>query len=222
MGKTTLAMNFAVHRRLRGGHPVAVFTLEMFEHQLVQRILASEAQVDAAAHRRVQPSGLEAHRRAGGPALPDPALSRRQRQLERRRSSQVAAAEAPAGQAGPDRHRLLAAHGGAAHGPGEQPGRGRRHHRGPQEAAKELSLPGGGAGPALARRREEGSRPILSTCASRPTVDADQSPAPTATSPRAGRNHESAIGQVSGLGPVDTVEVLFQKEFSRFVNLDHQ
>ena len=49
MGKTTLAINFAVHAAVRGGHPVAAsaFSLEMPEHQLVQRILASEAQVDA-------------------------------------------------------------------------------------------------------------------------------------------------------------------------------
>ncbi len=90
MGKTTLAMNFAVHAALRGGHPVAVFTLEMPEHRkLVQRILASQGPGGRAeaAHRRVQPSGLEAHRRAGGPALPDPALSRRQRQLQALRRS---------------------------------------------------------------------------------------------------------------------------------------
>ncbi len=47
MGKTTLALNFAVHAAVREEAVVAVFSLEMPEQQLVQRILASEAGVDA-------------------------------------------------------------------------------------------------------------------------------------------------------------------------------
>ncbi|HUB06151.1 MAG TPA: replicative DNA helicase [Myxococcales bacterium] len=47
MGKTTLALNFAVHAAARKSEVVAVFSLEMPEQQLVQRILASEAGVDS-------------------------------------------------------------------------------------------------------------------------------------------------------------------------------
>ncbi len=47
MGKTTLALNFAVHAAVRKNEIVAVFSLEMPEQQLVQRILASEAGVDS-------------------------------------------------------------------------------------------------------------------------------------------------------------------------------
>lgn len=47
MGKTTLAMNFAVHAAVRAEAVVAVFSLEMPEMQLVQRIVASEAGVSA-------------------------------------------------------------------------------------------------------------------------------------------------------------------------------
>jgi len=46
MGKTALAMNIAEHVALVEGKPVAVFSLEMSSHQLVQRLLCSRAKVN--------------------------------------------------------------------------------------------------------------------------------------------------------------------------------
>jgi replicative DNA helicase len=47
MGKTALALNVAAHAAIEGGIPVAVFSLEMGKEQLVQRMLCSEARIDA-------------------------------------------------------------------------------------------------------------------------------------------------------------------------------
>src|SRR5216117_1233864 len=46
-GKTALALNFAENIAIRGGRPVAVFSLEMSKESLLQRLVASVAQVDA-------------------------------------------------------------------------------------------------------------------------------------------------------------------------------
>lgn len=47
MGKTALALNMAGHAAIHAGHKVAIFSLEMSKEQLVQRLLCSEARVDA-------------------------------------------------------------------------------------------------------------------------------------------------------------------------------
>lgn len=46
MGKTALAMNIAEHVAIDGKTPVAIFSLEMSSHQLVQRMLCSRARID--------------------------------------------------------------------------------------------------------------------------------------------------------------------------------
>ena len=46
-GKTALALNFAENIAIRGGQPVAIFSLEMSKESLLQRLIASVAQVDA-------------------------------------------------------------------------------------------------------------------------------------------------------------------------------
>jgi replicative DNA helicase len=46
-GKTALALNLAENIAIRGGRPVAVFSLEMSKESLLQRLVASVAQVDA-------------------------------------------------------------------------------------------------------------------------------------------------------------------------------
>lgn len=53
MGKTSLAMNIVENVALGGGHPVAVFSLEMSAQSLVQRMLCSTA-------------GIEMHKLRGG------------------------------------------------------------------------------------------------------------------------------------------------------------
>ena len=52
MGKTSFALNIAQHVGLMEKKPVAVFSLEMSKELLVQRLLCSEAQVDAQKVRR--------------------------------------------------------------------------------------------------------------------------------------------------------------------------
>ncbi len=46
MGKTALALNFAMHA-VKKGFPTAVFSLEMSKNQLMMRILSSESRVDS-------------------------------------------------------------------------------------------------------------------------------------------------------------------------------
>jgi replicative DNA helicase len=47
MGKTALCLNIAQNVAIEHGKPVAVFSLEMSKEQLVQRMLCSEARIDA-------------------------------------------------------------------------------------------------------------------------------------------------------------------------------
>jgi replicative DNA helicase len=47
MGKTAFALNVAAHAAVRGQQPVLVFSLEMGHLELTQRMLCSEANVDA-------------------------------------------------------------------------------------------------------------------------------------------------------------------------------
>ncbi len=46
-GKTALALNLAENIAIRGGQPVAIFSLEMSKESLLQRLVASVAQIDA-------------------------------------------------------------------------------------------------------------------------------------------------------------------------------
>ncbi len=47
MGKTSLCLNIAMHAAKEAGKAVAVFSLEMSNEQLVQRLLAAESRIDA-------------------------------------------------------------------------------------------------------------------------------------------------------------------------------
>ncbi|HEY2351370.1 MAG TPA: replicative DNA helicase [Candidatus Acidoferrum sp.] len=46
-GKTALALNLAENISIRSGHPAAIFSLEMSKESLLQRLVASVAQIDA-------------------------------------------------------------------------------------------------------------------------------------------------------------------------------
>jgi replicative DNA helicase len=46
-GKTALALNLMENIAIRGGHPVAMFSLEMSKESLLQRLVAAVAQIDA-------------------------------------------------------------------------------------------------------------------------------------------------------------------------------
>ena len=47
MGKTAFALNIADNVALRSNKPVAIFSLEMSKHEITKRLLSSEAEVDA-------------------------------------------------------------------------------------------------------------------------------------------------------------------------------
>jgi replicative DNA helicase len=52
MGKTSMALNMAVHAAKDEKKPIAVFSLEMTKQELVERLLSSEARLDASKLRR--------------------------------------------------------------------------------------------------------------------------------------------------------------------------
>ena len=60
MGKTSLALNFAEHIGVDNNIPIAVFSLEMSKHQLVERLLCSRGHVDSQKVRRGTCSSEEA------------------------------------------------------------------------------------------------------------------------------------------------------------------
>ncbi|MGE4169602.1 MAG: replicative DNA helicase [Candidatus Margulisiibacteriota bacterium] len=61
MGKTTLALNFAVHAALKK-FPVAIFSLETPKEQMALRMLSSEAKIDS---KRMRTSNLHEHEYRG-------------------------------------------------------------------------------------------------------------------------------------------------------------
>lgn len=67
MGKTAFALNVAAEAAIKHHHPVAIFSLEMSSHQLVQRLLCSEGRIDAQKLRRGRLSPEE-HQRLGAAA----------------------------------------------------------------------------------------------------------------------------------------------------------
>ncbi len=58
VGKTTLALNFAMHAAVTKKVPVAIFSLEMPKEQLVMRLLCSEARMDS---KRLRTANLLEH-----------------------------------------------------------------------------------------------------------------------------------------------------------------
>ncbi len=62
MGKTSLALNFAIHAALKSEKNVAVFSLEMSKVQLMQRMLATQARIKAQRFRDGQLSADELNR----------------------------------------------------------------------------------------------------------------------------------------------------------------
>lgn len=47
MGKTSFALNIAQHAAVQGGFPVGIFSLEMSQEELVDRLLVAQADIDA-------------------------------------------------------------------------------------------------------------------------------------------------------------------------------
>jgi len=67
-GKTALALNLAENISIRAGHPAAIFSLEMSKESLLQRLVASVAQIDAHKFRtgHFEQGRLAAHDRGAG------------------------------------------------------------------------------------------------------------------------------------------------------------
>jgi replicative DNA helicase len=62
MGKTSLALNFASHAAIQAKKYVAVFSLEMSSHQLMQRMLSTAARIEAGKFRHGQLTSEELDR----------------------------------------------------------------------------------------------------------------------------------------------------------------
>jgi len=68
MGKTALALNMAEHAAVECGLPVAIFSMEMSEQQLAQRLLGSIAKIDQQKMRTGRLADEEWHRLSSGMA----------------------------------------------------------------------------------------------------------------------------------------------------------
>jgi replicative DNA helicase len=227
MGKTTLAVNFAVHAAVRQGEPVAVFSLEMPEQQLVLRILASEAMVDAQRLRTGEFSHQDWQR------IDDQAAKLYQTRLFLDGSSSLTASQIAA-KARRLKHRvgklslvvvdylqLM-----------EAPAMGRESSRAEDVAsmsralkqlAKELEVPVVALAQLSRDVEKKQRRPLLSDLRESGAIEQDADLVLFIHREEGDgledRPTELIIGKQRS-GPVGTVEVLFQKEFSRFVNLD--
>jgi len=227
MGKTTLAVNFAVHAAVRQGQPVAVFSLEMPEQQLVLRILASEAMVDAQRLRTGEFSHQDWQR------IDDQAAKLYQTRLFLDGSSSLTASQIAA------KSRRL------KHRVGklslivvdylqlmEAPAMGRESSRAEDVAsmsrslkqlAKELEVPVVALAQLSRDVEKKQRRPMLSDLRESGAIEQDADLVIFIHREEGDgledRPTELIIGKQRS-GPVGTVEVLFQKEFSRFVNLD--
>jgi replicative DNA helicase len=227
MGKTTLAVNFAVHAAVRQGHPVAVFSLEMPEQQLVLRILAAEAGVDAQRLRTGEFSHQDWQR------IDDQAAKLYQTRLFLDGSSSLTASQIAA-KARRLKHRvgklslivvdylqLM-----------EAPAMGRESSRAEDVAgmsrslkqlAKELEVPVVALAQLSRDVEKKQRRPLLSDLRESGAIEQDADLVIFIHREEGDgledRPTELIIGKQRS-GPVGTVEVLFQKEFSRFVNLD--
>jgi replicative DNA helicase len=227
MGKTTLAVNFAVHAAVRQGQPVAVFSLEMPEQQLVLRILASEAMVDAQRLRTGEFSHQDWQR------IDDQAAKLYQTRLFLDGSSSLTASQIAA-KARRLKHRIgklslivvdylqLM----------EAPAMGRESSRAEDVAsmsrslkqlAKELEVPVVALAQLSRDVEKKQRRPLLSDLRESGAIEQDADLVIFIHREEGDgledRPTELIIGKQRS-GPVGTVEVLFQKEFSRFVNLD--
>ena len=227
MGKTTLAVNFAVHAAVRQGQPVAIFSLEMPENQLVQRILASEAQVDAQKLRTGEFSQSDWHR------IDEQAARLYQTRLYLDGSSSLTASQI-ASKSRRLKHRLgklslivvdylqLM----------EAPSMGRDSSRAEDVAtmsrslkqlAKELSLPVVALAQLSRDVEKKARKPILSDLRESGAIEQDADLVLFIHRDEGEGNEDKPTELIIGKqrsGPVGTVEVLFQKEYSRFVNLD--
>ncbi|MHB1846675.1 MAG: replicative DNA helicase [Deltaproteobacteria bacterium] len=231
MGKTTLALNMAVHAAVRENRVVAIFSLEMPEVQLVQRILASEALVDAQKLRTGDINQYDWNKLMeqstrlfktnlfldGSPVLTATQIGSKSRKLKSRLKGALdlivvdylQLMEAPAMRRESSRAEDVAL-----------------MSRALKQLAKELNLPVVALAQLSRDVEKKGRKPMLSDLRESGAIEQDADVVLFI--------HRDETEQVDGgperptelilgkqrSGPVGTVEVLFQREFNRFVNLD--
>ena len=90
MGKTSFALNMAVAAAREEGEPIAFFSLEMSNSELIQRLICSEARISMNDMRRgnIKPHQWEEISRAMGTLNDLADLSRRRRRADRERRPQ--------------------------------------------------------------------------------------------------------------------------------------
>ncbi len=230
MGKTTLALNFAVHAAVRENRVVAVFSLEMPEVQLVQRILASEALVDAQKLRTGELNQYDWNKLMeqstrlfrtnlfldGSPVLTATQIASKSRRLKSRMKGQLGLIvvdylqlmEAPAMRRESSRAEDVAI-----------------MSRALKQLAKELDVPVVALAQLSRDVEKKGRKPMLSDLRESGAIEQDADVVLFI--------HRDESEQLDGQekptelilgkqrsGPVGTVEVFFQREFNRFVNLE--
>ena len=162
MGKTALALNIAQNVAIRGngdGEPkkVAFFSLEMSREQLVQRMLCSEAEVDAQKLRVGQLSADDWTRLwQAADSLGNEDLHRRHAGPADHGDAQQGAAPAGPGRPGHDRRRLPAADAGQRDEgePGQPPAGSLRDFPRPEGPGPRTERAGPGPVPVKPRRRK--------------------------------------------------------------------
>ncbi len=230
MGKTTLALNFAVHAALRKEQVVAVFSLEMPEHQLVQRILASEAGVDSQKLRtgefstydwqKIDEQCVKLYKTQlfldGSSVLTASQIASKSRRLKARTQGKLGLIvidylqlmDAPSSRANGSRAEDVAT-----------------MSRSLKQLAKELSVPVIALAQLSRDVEKKARKPMLSDLRESGAIEQDADVVlfihrdETEGFNDAAQTTEIIIGKQRS-GPVGTIPVLFQKEFNRFVNLD--
>jgi replicative DNA helicase len=230
MGKTTLALNFAVHAALRKNAVVAVFSLEMPEHQLVQRILASEAGVDSQKLRTGEFSTYDWQKideqcaklyktrlfLDGSSTLTASQIASKSRRLKIRTQGEL-------GLIVIDYLQLMDA--ATSRSNGSRAEDVATMSRSLKQLAKELSVPVIALAQLSRDVEKKARKPMLSDLRESGAIEQDADVVlfihrdETEGYDVASQTTEIIIGKQRS-GPVGTIPVLFQKEFNRFVNLD--
>ncbi|MHB8417130.1 MAG: replicative DNA helicase [Myxococcales bacterium] len=230
MGKTTLALNFAVHAAVRKGAVVAVFSLEMPEQQLVQRILASEAGVDSQKLRTGEFSTYDWQKideqcaklyktqlfLDGSSVLTASQIASKARRLKSRLQGKL-------GLIVVDYLQLMEAP--ATRGNGSRAEDVAQMSRALKQLAKELSVPVVALAQLSRDVEKKARKPMLSDLRESGAIEQDADVVLFLHRDEAegldmkDQPTEIIIGKQRS-GPVGTIPVLFQKEVNRFVNLD--
>ncbi|MBF0614881.1 MAG: replicative DNA helicase [Magnetococcales bacterium] len=227
MGKTTLVMNMASNAALHHQVPVAVFSLEMSKEQLATRLLASTARIDAQGLRTGRIRDEDYHKLVhaaqelsqapiyidDSPALSIMSLRAKARRLKREKGIQLLVV---------DYLQLM-------QGDNDQENRVQeisQISRGLKGLAKELDIPVLALSQ-LSRKVEErpNKRPILSDLRESGSIEQDADIVLFVYREEVYKENDPSLAGLAELivakqrnGPIGTVRLTFQKQFTRFEN----